>query len=58
MVRLLGLFDADARASVRMLGLRFELDNSLAKTLLDRPLIDSQTAVTAMGQSLVDQNLL
>ena len=58
MVRLLGLFDADARASVRMLGLRFELDNSLAKTLLGRPLIDSQTAVTAMGQSLVDQNLL
>jgi nucleoside-diphosphate-sugar epimerase len=57
-VRIVGLFDADARASVRMLGLSFELDNSLAEALLGHPLIEVRTAVTAMGQSLVDQNVL
>jgi dihydroflavonol-4-reductase len=58
LVRFVGLFDADAGASVRMLGLRFELDNSLAKTVLGRPLIDVRSAVTAMGRSLIDLNLL
>ena len=57
-VRLVGLFDADARASVRSLGIKFELDHSLAETLLGRPLIDARTAITALGQSLIDQDLL
>jgi dihydroflavonol-4-reductase len=58
LVRLVSLFDADARASKRMLGLRFELDNSLAQALLGRPLINARSAITATGQSLIDLNLL
>jgi dihydroflavonol-4-reductase len=58
MVRLVGLFDPDARASVRSLGRRFELDHALAEALLGRELLDTNTAVTAMGQSLIEQQLI
>ncbi|HOV05186.1 MAG TPA: hypothetical protein PLG99_12325, partial [Kaistiaceae bacterium] len=58
LVRLVGLFDADARASVRSIGLRFEMEHGLAEEMLGRPLIGWREAATAMAQTLLDQQLV
>lgn len=53
-VRLAGIYDADARASVPNLGRKHEFDASLAETMLGRPLMDTATAVNATGHSLIE----
>lgn len=57
-VRLVGLFDADARGSVRMLGYRYDMEHTLAEALLGRPLVGWRDALLAMGRTLVDQKLV
>ncbi|MEZ5839447.1 MAG: aldehyde reductase [Hyphomicrobiales bacterium] len=58
LLRLVGLFDADARAAVRSLGIRFFMEHGLAEMILGRPLVGWREAVVAMGATLVDQKLV
>ncbi len=57
-VRLYALVDRDARDNLHELGPPREIDNTRIKKLLGRPLTPPADAVTAMGQSLIDQKLV
>ena len=55
LVRLIALFDGDVKTAAMNLGRRHNMDLTLATPLLGRPLIDTDTAIREMGQSLIDQ---
>lgn len=57
-VRLAALFDPDVRASVRSLGVRFEMDHGLARAILGRTMINWREAAKATAQSLIDMKLV
>jgi len=57
-IRLVGLFDEDARASVRLLGRRFDLEHERAEKILGHSLIGSEEAVVATACSLIEMGLV
>ncbi|SMQ86116.1 Nucleoside-diphosphate-sugar epimerase [Devosia lucknowensis] len=57
-VRLYALFDRDVRDNIGELGYAKRLDASAAAALLDRPLISSEDALVATGESLVAYRLV
>ena len=57
-VRLVGLFDGDARTSATSLGDIHDADNSRAIALLGRNLIPQDEAIFAMANSIIDQGLV
>lgn len=54
LVRLIGLFDGDVKTAAMNLGRQHQMETSLVEPLLGRPMIDTDTAIREMGQSLIE----
>lgn len=57
-VRIYAIFDSDARSNIGELGHVKTVNASQAIDLLGRELLSSKSAMAAMGQSLIDQDLV
>ena len=58
LVRLVGLFDGDARSATKSLGKVYQIDPTQARKLLGREFISNRAAARDMAQSIIDLGLI
>jgi hypothetical protein len=57
-IKLVGLFDGDARSAAKSLGHRHNLDNSGARKLLGKEFIANEASARAMAKTIIDLGLI